>query len=108
MQKERENLAITNFAISIEIVNVGNDQWLPKFLDERVMGNFKMEESGERHLNPKINLKSLRVGQLTLCVSWCDTTKVYDTTYNVFLKKKKNWTWIFSGISNLTTCLKKI
>lgn len=34
-------------------------------LGERVMGNFKMDESGQQHLNSKINLKALKVGQLT-------------------------------------------
>lgn len=43
MQKEWQYLAITNFAIPSETVDVGNDQWLPKFLGERVMGNFKMK-----------------------------------------------------------------
>lgn len=34
-------------------------------LGERVMGNFKMDESGQQQLNSKINLKALKVGQLT-------------------------------------------
>ena len=69
---ERIQFRNRHFAIPNEVADVGDDQQLPTFLGERVMGNLKMHESGGHHLNPKRNLKSLKVGQadITRLLTW--------------------------------------